>query len=148
MPPPRRAPKPPPPSIIWLWYSPTHHRAGKMSLTAMIIFWDRGAGFYLTATQSPWAPHFAMDRYITEELPDLINTALGRDISSRGMGITGHSMGGHGALTLAMKHPHLFRSVSAFAPISSAMASGWGQNVLPVYLGMMPPPINYMTPPH
>jgi S-formylglutathione hydrolase len=51
------------------------------------------------------------------------------------MGITGHSMGGHGALTLAMKHPHLFRSVSAFAPISSAMASGWGQNVLPVYLG-------------
>ncbi len=99
-------------------------------------YWlGQGAGFYLTATQAPWAPHFAMDRYITEELPMLINTALDMDISANGMGITGHSMGGHGALTLAMKHPHLFRSVSAFSPISSAMESGWGQNVLPAYLG-------------
>lgn len=97
-------------------------------------YWlGQGAGFYLTATQSPWTPHFAMDRYVTEELPDLIRTALDANIPP--MGITGHSMGGHGALTLAMKHPHLFQSVSAFAPISSATQSGWGQNVLPAYLG-------------
>lgn len=100
-------------------------------------YWlGQGAGFYLTATVAPWAPHFAMDRYVTEELPALIAATLGIDSTDMpAMGLTGHSMGGHGALTLAMKHPHLFRSVSAFAPISAATESGWGQNVLPAYLG-------------
>lgn len=96
-------------------------------------FLGQGAGFYLTATEAPWAPHFAMDRYITEEMPELIALTLKQPLPP--LGVTGHSMGGHGALTLAMKTPDLFTSVSAFAPISAAMESGWGQEVLPAYLG-------------
>jgi S-formylglutathione hydrolase len=75
----------------------------------------QGAGFYLNATQSPWAQHFQMERYIAEELPALLASLPALDMSR--ISITGHSMGGHGALTLALRHPGMYRSVSAFAPI-------------------------------
>lgn len=93
----------------------------------------QGAGFYVNATQAPWAPHFNMWDYLADELPALIfeNFALDADRQA----ITGHSMGGHGALTLAMALPETFRSVSAFAPIANPSASEWGQKQLTAYLG-------------
>jgi len=93
----------------------------------------QGAGFYVNATQAPWAPHFNMWDYVAEELPALLveNFAIDGDRQS----ITGHSMGGHGALTLAMNLPGRFRSVSAFAPISNPTASDWGRKQLSAYLG-------------
>lgn len=93
----------------------------------------QGAGFYVNATQSPWAPHFNMWDYVAEELPALLgeNFAIDGDRQA----ITGHSMGGHGALTLAMNLPGRFRSVSAFAPISHPTASDWGRKQLSAYLG-------------
>ncbi len=93
----------------------------------------QGAGFYLTATQQPWAPHFAMDRYITEELSTLVAAEFPVDMARQG--ITGHSMGGHGALTLHLKHPDVFRSVSAFSPIVSPSNVPWGQKAFTNYLG-------------
>ncbi len=93
----------------------------------------QGAGFYVDATQAPWAPHFRMWHYITHELPELVfgNFALDRDAQ----GITGHSMGGHGALTIALTMPHVYRSVSAFAPIANPTESDWGRKQLSAYLG-------------
>ncbi|MDB6180983.1 S-formylglutathione hydrolase [Paracoccus fistulariae] len=93
----------------------------------------QGAGFYVNATQDPWKPHFQMWHYITHELPELIgdNFAVDRDR----MGITGHSMGGHGALTIAMTLPERYKSVSAFAPIANPTQSDWGQKQLTAYLG-------------
>ena len=93
----------------------------------------QGAGFYVDATQTPWAPHFRMWHYVTHELPELVfgNFALDRDAQ----GITGHSMGGHGALTMAMTLPETYRSVSAFAPIANPSASDWGRKQLSAYLG-------------
>ncbi|MFC3167416.1 S-formylglutathione hydrolase [Paracoccus fontiphilus] len=93
----------------------------------------KGAGFYVDATQDPWAPHYRMWQYIVHELPELVgdNFAIDRDA----MGITGHSMGGHGALTIAMTHPDRYRSVSAFAPIANPTESDWGQKQLGAYLG-------------
>ena len=93
----------------------------------------QGAGFYVDATQDPWKPHFQMWHYITHELPELVfgNFALDRDAQ----GITGHSMGGHGALTMAMTMPHVYRSVSAFAPIANPSESDWGRKQLTAYLG-------------
>ncbi|GAB4553242.1 MAG: S-formylglutathione hydrolase [Ruegeria sp.] len=93
----------------------------------------QGAGFYVNATQSPWAPHFNMWDYVAEELPALLveNFAIDGDRQA----ITGHSMGGHGALTLAMNLPGRFRSVSAFAPISNPTTSDWGRKQLSAYLG-------------
>ena len=93
----------------------------------------QGAGFYVDATQAPWAPHFRMWHYITHELPELVfgNFALDRDAQ----GITGHSMGGHGALTIALTMPHIYRSVSAFAPIANPTESDWGRKQLSAYLG-------------
>ncbi len=93
----------------------------------------QGAGFYVNATQAPWEPHFNMWDYVAEELPALLveNFAIDGDRQS----ITGHSMGGHGALTLAMNLPGRFRSVSAFAPISNPTASEWGRKQLGAYLG-------------
>ncbi|UWR09258.1 S-formylglutathione hydrolase [Ruegeria sp. B32] len=93
----------------------------------------QGAGFYVNATQSPWAPHFNMWDYVADELPALLveNFAIDGDRQA----ITGHSMGGHGALTLAMNLPSRFRSVSAFAPISNPTASDWGRKQLSAYLG-------------
>lgn len=92
----------------------------------------QGAGFYLDATQAPWAPHFRMETYVTEELIALIDA----DFSTKGVrSISGHSMGGHGALTLALNHPDLFRSVSAFAPICSPTRCAWGEKAFTAYLG-------------
>ena len=92
-----------------------------------------GAGFYLTATQEPWKNHYQMERYITEELPPLLAAHYPLDTTRQS--ITGHSMGGHGALTLALKSPEKYRSVSAFAPICSPINCPWGQKALRAYLG-------------
>lgn len=93
----------------------------------------QGAGFYVNATQKPWAPHFRMWDYMAEELPALIGANFAIDTERQA--ITGHSMGGHGALTLAMGLPGRFRSVSAFAPICNPTASDWGRKQLGAYLG-------------
>ncbi|MGH1367895.1 MAG: S-formylglutathione hydrolase [Maritimibacter sp.] len=93
----------------------------------------QGAGFYVNATQSPWAPHFNMWDYITEDLPELLFNSFPLDPERQA--ITGHSMGGHGALTIAMTFPERFRSVSAFSPICNPTASDWGQKQLSAYLG-------------
>ncbi len=92
-----------------------------------------GAGFYLDATQDPWARHYRMESYIARELPALIGAELPADMDRQG--ITGHSMGGHGAITLALKHPGRFAAVSAFAPIASPMRCAWGEKALGGYLG-------------
>ena len=92
-----------------------------------------GAGFYVDATVEPWARHYRMARYVTEELQQLV--AANFPVDPGRQGISGHSMGGHGALTLALKHPELYRSVSAFAPISSPMRCPWGEKALGGYLG-------------
>lgn len=93
----------------------------------------QGAGFYVNATQDPWAEHFQMWDYITEDLPDLVFDRFALDAMRQG--ITGHSMGGHGALTIAMTYPDRFASVSAFAPICNPMDSDWGRKQLTAYLG-------------
>lgn len=96
----------------------------------------QGAGFYVDATQAPWAPHFNMWTYVTEELPALVAAHFPVDMNRQG--ITGHSMGGHGALTVALRHPGRFRSVSAFAPIVAPAQVPWGQKAFPAYLGADP----------
>lgn len=93
----------------------------------------KGAGFYVNATRDPWAPHYQMWDYISEELPRIITGNF--NIDEERQSITGHSMGGHGALTLAMGLPGRFRSVSAFAPICHPTASDWGRKQLAAYLG-------------
>lgn len=93
----------------------------------------QGAGFYLNATQDPWKPHFQMWDYITDELPALLGANFALDMDSQA--ITGHSMGGHGALTMAMSLPGRFRSVSAFAPICHPTGSDWGRKQFTAYLG-------------
>jgi S-formylglutathione hydrolase len=93
----------------------------------------QGASFYVNATQEPWAAHFQMERYVTEELPAVAGPAFGLDLQR--CGISGHSMGGHGALTLALRHPQLYRSVSAFAPICSPTRCSWGVKAFGSYLG-------------
>ena len=93
----------------------------------------KGAGFYMTATQSPWSTHYKMDSYITAELPQLV--AKIAPVADGKAGITGHSMGGHGALTLAMRYPELFGSVSAFSPIAAPTQAPWGQAIFTHYLG-------------
>ena len=93
----------------------------------------KGAGFYVNATEKPWAPHFRMWSYIADELPALLGAEFPLDMDRQG--ITGHSMGGHGALTLAMNLEGRFRSVSAFAPITNPTASDWGRKQLLAYLG-------------
>ena len=92
----------------------------------------QGAGFYVDATQAPWTPHFRMESYVTGELIGLIDAEFP---TTRVRGISGHSMGGHGALTLALRHPHLFGSVSAFAPIASPTRCPWGEKAFTAYLG-------------
>ena len=93
----------------------------------------QGAGFYVNATQDPWKPNFQMWDYITEELPTLIAENFNIDMDRQS--ITGHSMGGHGALTMAMSLPGRYRSVSAFAPICSPTTTDWGRKQLTTYLG-------------
>lgn len=93
----------------------------------------QGAGFYVNATQDPWKPHFQMWSYIADELPALLTEHFPVDMDRQA--ITGHSMGGHGALTLAMSLPGRFASVSAFAPIAHPTASDWGRKQMAAYLG-------------
>ena len=93
----------------------------------------QGAGFYVDATQAPWAPHFRMWTYVTEELPALIAAEFPADMARQA--ISGHSMGGHGALTVALRDPQRFRSVSTFAPIVAPSQVPWGQKALGRYLG-------------
>ena len=92
----------------------------------------QGAGFYLNATEEPWAAHFRMEDYVVDELPALIEQHFP---ASAARGIFGHSMGGHGALTLALRHPGKYRSVSAFSPIVAPSQVPWGQKALKAYLG-------------
>ncbi|RUS60167.1 S-formylglutathione hydrolase [Pseudorhodobacter sp. E13] len=93
----------------------------------------KGAGFYVNATEGKWARHFKMWDYLTEELPHLLFSAYPLDEGRQA--IMGHSMGGHGALTIAMSFPGRFRSVSAFAPIANPSASDWGRKQFTAYLG-------------
>ena len=97
--------------------------------------WDFGvgAGFYLDATAKPWALHWRMESYILNDLLPLIGAKLPVDLQR--LGIFGHSMGGHGALTLALRHPGRFKSVSAFAPIANPVNCAWGQKAFAGYLG-------------
>jgi S-formylglutathione hydrolase len=92
-----------------------------------------GASFYVNATQQPWAEHYQMYSYILDELPQLINKEF--PVDGERISISGHSMGGHGALTIALKNPQRFKSVSAFAPICSPLNCPWGDKVLSNYLG-------------
>jgi S-formylglutathione hydrolase len=93
----------------------------------------QGAGFYVNATEAPWAPHFSMWDHVAEELPRVVTANFAVDAERQA--ITGHSMGGHGALTLAMGLPGRFRSVSAFAPICHPTQSEWGRKQFAAYLG-------------
>ncbi len=97
--------------------------------------WDFGvgAGFYLDATQAPWSQHYRMESYLTGELLPLLTATL--PLNASRIGIFGHSMGGHGALTLALRHPGLFKSVSAFAPICAPSQCPWGHKAFTGYLG-------------
>ena len=95
----------------------------------------QGAGFYVNATQQPWAPHFRMEDYVAQELPALIEQHFP---ATDARGLFGHSMGGHGALTLALRHPGRWRSVSAFSPIVAPSQVPWGQKALAAYLGEDP----------
>jgi S-formylglutathione hydrolase len=92
-----------------------------------------GAGFYVDATQAPWSRGYRMYSYVTKELPALIASSF--PVDGEKAGIFGHSMGGHGALTIALKNPGQYKSVSAFAPISSPMRCPWGEKALTGYLG-------------
>jgi S-formylglutathione hydrolase len=100
--------------------------------------WDFGvgAGFYVDATQQPWARHYNMYSYVTLELPALIDAHFASD--PKRQGIFGHSMGGHGALTIGLKNPQRYRSISAFAPIAAPMQCPWGQKAFTGYLGTEP----------
>ena len=100
--------------------------------------WDfgLGAGFYLDATQAPWSTHYRMESYLLQDLLPLIGDAL--PVDTQRLGLTGHSMGGHGALTLALRHPERFQSVSAFAPICAPSQCPWGQKAFTGYLGDAP----------
>lgn len=97
--------------------------------------WDfgTGAGFYLDATQAPWNEHYRMESYVVQELYDCITSELPGD--AQRVGLFGHSMGGHGALVLAQRHPDKFRSVSAFAPVAAPSLCPWGQKAFHHYLG-------------
>ena len=92
-----------------------------------------GAGFYVDAVQEPWTRNYRMRSYIERELPELVAENLPADMSRQG--ITGHSMGGHGALTIALRKPSRFKAVSAFAPIASPMNCPWGEKALGNYIG-------------
>ncbi len=93
----------------------------------------QGAGFYVNATQAPWAEHFQMESYVVRELPELVFASFPADPTRQG--ISGHSMGGHGALMLALKYPKTYRSISAFAPICAPTQVPWGEKAFTAYLG-------------
>ncbi len=93
----------------------------------------QGAGFYLSATQEPWAEHYKMDEYILSELTRLVSKNFDADMERQG--VFGHSMGGHGAITFALKNPDHFKSCSAFSPITSPSVVPWGEKAFTAYLG-------------
>ncbi len=93
----------------------------------------KGAGFYVNATEAPWSGHFHMRRYVEEELPALVAENFPVDMERQG--ITGHSMGGHGALTISLRNPGRYKSTSAFAPIVSPLNCPWGEKALTGYIG-------------
>jgi S-formylglutathione hydrolase len=97
--------------------------------------WDfgSGAGFYVDATEAPWRDHYRMYSYVTEELPALLRAS--QPIDPDRAAITGHSMGGHGALVIGLRHPERYASISAFAPIASPTRCPWGEKALSRYLG-------------
>lgn len=97
--------------------------------------WDmgQGAGFYVDATEKPWAPHFSMWSYVTDELPRLVVSEF--PVAPERIGVSGHSMGGHGALIVALRNPTRFRTASAFAPICAPSDCPWGQKAFGGYLG-------------
>lgn len=97
--------------------------------------WDfgTGAGFYVDATEAPWSAHYRMESYVADELFTIVTTQLSGDANK--VGIFGHSMGGHGALVLALRHPEKYRSVSAFAPIAAPTKCPWGHKAFTGYLG-------------
>ena len=97
--------------------------------------WDfgLGAGFYVNATQAPWDKHYRMYDYVLEELPALVNESL--PVDGTRQAITGHSMGGHGALTIGLGNPDLYQSISAFSPICAPSQCPWGHKALGNYLG-------------
>ncbi|HEY5103283.1 MAG TPA: S-formylglutathione hydrolase [Steroidobacteraceae bacterium] len=97
--------------------------------------WDFGvgAGFYVDATEEPWSRHYRMYSYVTQELPALVNASFAIDPTR--VGIFGHSMGGHGALVMALKNPQRYRSLSAFAPIAAPRSCPWGEKAFTGYLG-------------
>ncbi|WP_439956172.1 S-formylglutathione hydrolase [Roseateles chitosanitabidus] len=105
------------------------------SIPGATASWDFGvaAGFYLDATQTPWATHWRMESYLMRELIPRVQGALGLDAARTG--ISGHSMGGHGALTLALRHPGAFASLSALAPITAPSRCPWGEKAFTGYLG-------------
>lgn len=94
----------------------------------------KGAGFYLDATEKPWSEHYRMYTYLTEELPNFTRQHFRMDMSRQG--IFGHSMGGHGAMTMALRNPHRFRSCSAFAPIVQPSTADWSVDAFEKYLGV------------
>lgn len=96
-------------------------------------FVGQGAGFYVDATEPPWNKHFRMYSYVTEELPRVVFAAFPGDPGAQG--IFGHSMGGHGALVMGLRHPETYRSISAFAPVAAPSEVPWGRAALPLYLG-------------
>lgn len=98
-----------------------------------VYFFGSGAGFYVDATEAPFAENYNMYTYVTQELPELISKEFNADMSRQS--IFGHSMGGHGALTIALKNPDQYKSVSAFAPICAPSQVEWGQNAFTKYLG-------------
>ncbi len=93
-----------------------------------------GAGFYVDATEAPWSKHYRMYAYLTEDLPNLVAQQFPADMSRQS--IFGHSMGGHGAMTIALKNPDRFKSCSAFAPIVQPMTADWSQGAFRAYLGL------------
>ncbi|KHJ77819.1 S-formylglutathione hydrolase, partial [Oesophagostomum dentatum] len=93
----------------------------------------KGAGFYVDATERPWSEHYKMYSYVTKELPEAIKTLLPVDMSK--LGIFGHSMGGHGSISMGLKNPDLFKTISAFAPICNPVNSPWGKKAFTGYLG-------------
>ncbi|KAK8088776.1 S-formylglutathione hydrolase [Apiospora hydei] len=99
--------------------------------------WDfgEGAGFYVNATAEPWKKHYKMETYVTQELPEAVFGAYGDKLDRSRVSITGHSMGGHGALTLFLKNPGMYRSVSALAPICNPSQCPWGEKAFGGYFG-------------
>lgn len=120
---------------VWIAVGGPRYQSRNLGLAGEDDRWDFGSGasFYVDATESPWAKHYQMYSYITEELPALI--AENFPVDATRQSIFGHSMGGHGALVCALRHPSRYQSVSAFAPIAAPMSCPWGETAFRGYLG-------------